>query len=80
MDLIGVEPLAPQQGESAVLDVFAARLKDLREAAARTKDFAEADRLKAALVDANVEVRIDAGGVTLSARGALDRKMLEELL
>ena len=109
MDLIGVEPLAPQQGELNVIEAFAPRrqglqsedsnrigyeplgqydnvltafayrLAVLQDDAASTKNFAEVDRLKTALVGIGVEVRIDLDGVRLLAPDTVDQERLNEL-
>jgi cysteinyl-tRNA synthetase len=47
------------------LTLLSDRLRDLRNAAMQTKDFAQVDRLKSALIAAGVEVRMSKDGVEL---------------
>ncbi|RBI75711.1 cysteine--tRNA ligase [Roseovarius sp. TE539] len=62
-----------------ILEHFAHKLGDLRESAMLSKDFSEVDALKAALVDAGVEVQMSKGGVSLVAKSGFDPDKLEEL-
>jgi cysteinyl-tRNA synthetase len=50
-----------------------------RETAMETKDFSEVDRLKTALLDAGVEVRMSKAGVELIAGPNFDSSKLEAL-
>jgi len=58
---------------------FARQLLELRTEAMRTKDFAEIDRLKSALVEAGVEVRMSKEGVELVPGPDFDLAKLEAL-
>lgn len=62
-----------------ILEHFANKLGDLRESAMLSKDFSEVDALKAALVDAGVEVQMSKGGVSLAAKSGFDPDKLEAL-
>ncbi len=61
------------------LDALADRLSEVRRAAMETKDFAEVDRLKSALVEAGVEVRMSRAGVELVPGQQFDPSRLEGL-
>ena len=65
--------------DRADLQEQADRLQKAREAALRTKDFSEVDRLKSALVKAGVEVRMNKDGVDLVPGPGFDPARLEEL-
>ena len=56
------------------------QLSAARETAMETKDFAEVDRFKAALVAAGVEVQMSKDGVKLTAPPGFDRSQLEGVL
>jgi cysteinyl-tRNA synthetase len=56
------------------------KLIDLRSQAMQTKDFSEVDRLKAALIDAGVEVRMSKDGIELVPGSGFDPAKLEGLL
>ncbi|MDO5613676.1 MAG: cysteine--tRNA ligase [Paracoccus sp. (in: a-proteobacteria)] len=58
---------------------LAARLEALRAEARSSKDFSAVDAMKAALVDAGIEVRMTAGGVDLVPGPGLDPARLEAL-
>lgn len=62
------------------LSAYADALSTAREAAMATKDFAEVDRLKTALIAAGVEVRMSKAGVELSPRPEFDAAKLDGLL
>ena len=66
-------------GLPARLSALAARFATLREEAKASKDFAQVDALKAALIAAGVEVRITKDGVDLLPGPALDPAALEAL-
>ena len=66
-------------GLPARLSTLAARFATLREEAKASKDFAQVDALKAALIAAGVEVRITKDGVDLLPGPALDPAALEAL-
>jgi len=55
------------------------QLYSIRETAMQTKDFSEVDRLKSALIDAGVEVRMSKAGVELIAGSNFDPSKLEAL-
>ena len=55
------------------------QLYSMRETAMQTKDFSEVDRLKSALIDAGVEVRMSKAGVELIAGSNFDPSKLEAL-
>ncbi|MEM9392379.1 MAG: cysteine--tRNA ligase [Pseudomonadota bacterium] len=59
------------------LGMYATALTTAREAAMASKDFAEVDRLKAALLAAGVEVRMSKAGVELVPGPAFDASKLE---
>ncbi len=61
----------------ADLSGWAERLASVRAAAMETKDFTEVDRLKAALIDAGVEVRMSKAGVELVPGPGFDPAKLE---
>ncbi|PCH70640.1 MAG: cysteine--tRNA ligase [Rhodobacteraceae bacterium] len=60
-----------------ILDDLTARLTSAREIALRTKDFAEVDRQKAALVAAGIEVHMSKDGVVLVVGPEVDLTKLE---
>ena len=62
------------------LSGLADHLAGVRAAAMETKDFSEVDRLKAALIDAGVEVRMSKAGVELLPGAGFDAAKLEGLL
>lgn len=62
------------------LSAYEALLAQARETAMLSKDFAEVDRIKAALLAAGVEVRMSKEGVALSAAAGFDASKLEGLL
>jgi len=64
---------------SAALTAAAERLTDAREQAKATMNFAEVDRLKAALAEAGVEVRMSREGVELLPAEGFDPAKLEAL-
>ena len=61
------------------LSAFADRLAALRVAAMETKDFSSVDAMKAALVEAGVEVRMSKAGVELMPGSGFDAAKLEAL-
>ena len=63
------------EGESETLDPFMVRLQELRD----KKDWDAADRLRAALVDAGVEVQITKHGPSAKALPNFDLSKLEAL-
>jgi cysteinyl-tRNA synthetase len=56
-----------------------AELSDARATAMQSKDFAQVDRLKAALLDAGIEVRMSKDGVALVPGPNFDVAKLEAL-
>ena len=62
------------------LSVYETALTEARVTAMATKDFAEVDRLKTALLAAGVEVRMSKEGVSLSAGTGFDPAALEGLV
>ena len=72
-DLAGWDKAA----EGVDLSAWAERLTAVRAEAMQTKDFAEVDRLKSALVAAGVEVRMSKAGVELVAGPGFDGAALE---
>ncbi|MBR9842143.1 MAG: cysteine--tRNA ligase [Rhodobacteraceae bacterium] len=62
------------------LSAYEVLLADARAKAMETKDFSEVDRLKAALVEAGVEVRMSKAGVELLPAAGFDPAKLEGLL
>ena len=62
------------------LSGLADHLAGVRAAAMETKDFSEVDRLKTALIDAGVEVRMSKAGVELLPGAGFDAAKLEGLL
>lgn len=79
--LVGL--LGDDQGawaEAGDLSAYAAALSAAREAAMQSKDFSEVDRLKAALVEAGLEVRMSKEGVELVPSAGFDAAKLEGLL
>jgi len=76
--------LLPEHGNWAVvpvadLEVFAQKLSARRATAMETKNFAPVDALKAALIDAGVEVRMSKAGVELLPGAGFDPAKLESL-
>ncbi|PWR00880.1 cysteine--tRNA ligase [Meridianimarinicoccus roseus] len=65
--------------EAASLRVFEEQLSSLRANAMQTKDFSALDRLKAALIEAGVEVQMSKAGVTLKPQAGFDPAKLEAL-
>ena len=61
------------------LSEYETRLSSAHETAMQTKDFAEVDRLKSALIDAGVEVRMSKAVVELIAGPKFDASKLEGL-
>ncbi|MEQ8430116.1 MAG: cysteine--tRNA ligase [Roseovarius sp.] len=61
------------------LSDWEARLSDERTAAMNSKDFSEVDRLKAAMIDAGIEVRMSKAGVELVPASNFDPAKLEAL-
>jgi len=66
-------------GTSAMLASIAARLDQVRTEAKISKDFSELDRLKTALIEAGVEVRMSKDDVELVPGTAFDEAKLEGL-
>ncbi|MFW2542634.1 cysteine--tRNA ligase [Primorskyibacter sp. 2E107] len=64
----------------ADLSGLATRLAAVRAAAMQSKDFSEVDRLKTALIDAGVEVRMSKASVELLPGAGFDAAKLEGLL
>ena len=78
--LLGLlEPGLGDWAAGADLSAWEERLGAVRATAMETKDFAEVDRLKAALIDAGVEVRMSKAGVELVAGPGFDAGKLEEI-
>ncbi|WP_299297765.1 cysteine--tRNA ligase [uncultured Tateyamaria sp.] len=63
-----------------VLDALTERLSQARAKAMETKDFTEVDRLKAAYLDAGVEVRMSKDGIVLGADLDADLSKLDSFL
>ena len=66
-------------GSSAILASLAADLDGLRRQAMETKDFSKVDRLKAAYIEAGLEVRMSKTGVELVPGPGFDPAKLEDL-
>ncbi|WP_127903227.1 cysteine--tRNA ligase [Solirhodobacter olei] len=79
MGLLGADQGGWAEAPTVDLSGFAERLKNARQAAMKTKDFSEVDRLKAGLVAAGVEVRIGRDAVDLVAGAQFDAAKLEAL-
>ncbi|MDO6799418.1 cysteine--tRNA ligase [Shimia thalassica] len=62
------------------LSAYEVLLADVRTKAMETKDFSEVDRIKAALINAGVEVRMSKAGVELLPASGFDATKLEGLL
>ncbi|MBN9886363.1 cysteine--tRNA ligase [Salipiger abyssi] len=79
--LLGLlEPELGAWAEASVdLSGLTARLAELRAQAMQSKDFSEVDRMKAALIDAGVEVRMSKAGVELLPGAGFDAAKLEGL-
>jgi len=67
------------RAEGGNLDGFADMLVKARSAAMQSKDFSQVDRLKSALIDAGVEVRMSKDGVELVPGAGFDAAKLEAL-
>lgn len=65
--------------KSSKLNDLEIELSSARDTAMQTKDFSEVDRLKSALIDAGVEVRMSKAGVELLAGPNFDPSKLEAL-
>ena len=65
--------------DDSALDAIAQTLSDARRIAMETKDFAEVDRLRAALIDAGIQVRMSKDGVELEPDAGFDPAKLEAL-
>jgi cysteinyl-tRNA synthetase len=65
--------------ESVDLTAFETLLANARSKAMESKDFSEVDRLKTALIDAGLEVRMSKGGVELIPTPKFDAAKLEGL-
>ncbi|MEH6834556.1 MULTISPECIES: cysteine--tRNA ligase [Falsihalocynthiibacter] len=61
------------------LGEYEALLDNARKIGKETKDFSEVDRIKSALVEAGLEVRMSKDGVTLDFKENFDRSKLEAL-
>ncbi|MCV6596436.1 MAG: cysteine--tRNA ligase [Mangrovicoccus sp.] len=82
LELLGLLGAAlPQWVAAPEVDLsgFAEQLGALREAAMQSKDFSEVDRLKSALIEAGVEVKMSKQGVELAAKPEFDARKLEGL-
>jgi cysteinyl-tRNA synthetase len=66
--------------EGVDLSAYEVMLADVRAKAMETKDFSEVDRIKAALTEAGVEVRMSKAGVELLPAAGFDASKLEGLL
>jgi len=69
-----------EESEGSLIGEWELKLATARQTAMETKDFAEVDRLKAALVEAGIEVRMSKQGVELVPGGGFDPAKLEEAL
>ena len=65
--------------EGVDLSAYETLLAEARAKAMETKDFAEVDRIKTALTEAGVEVRMSKAGVELLAAAGFDATKLEAL-
>jgi cysteinyl-tRNA synthetase len=81
MDMLGLwDQLSVMQVDAtADLSEYESQLQSARETAMATKDFSAVDALKAALLDAGVEVQMSKEGVTLSPKPEFDPSKLEAL-
>lgn len=82
MELLGlIGTKVPDWASAPVVDlsVPTARLIAARDLAMQAKDFAEVDRIKAALIDAGIEVRMSKAGVELVPGPGFDPSRLEGL-
>jgi cysteinyl-tRNA synthetase len=62
------------------LSALETRMAETRAAAMESKDFSEVDRLKAALIEAGLEVRMSKAGVELVPTPQFDAAKLEGLV
>ncbi|WP_120504818.1 cysteine--tRNA ligase [Sulfitobacter mediterraneus] len=74
----GVPDWAATQGID--LSAQEARFASVREAAMQSKDFAEVDRIKSALLELGIEVQMSKAGVKLTAPSGFDVARLEGVL
>ncbi|WP_299042304.1 cysteine--tRNA ligase [uncultured Tateyamaria sp.] len=79
LTLMGINLDASETPAGSALDALAQRLAVLRVAAMQSKDFGPVDAMKAALVEAGVEVRMSKAGVELVPGTAFDASKLEAL-
>lgn len=77
-----LDDMIPQWAVEKAFDLtdIEAFLSDARVTAMQTKDFAEVDRIKAALISVGVEVQMSKDGVKLKAPSGFERSKLEGLL
>ncbi|MEM8775943.1 MAG: cysteine--tRNA ligase [Pseudomonadota bacterium] len=86
LDLMGLRPIDEalsvqfDDDKMRALSEMEQRFAETRAAAMETKDFSEVDRMKAALVDAGVEVRMKKDGVDLVPAEGFDPEKLQTLL
>ncbi|AHM05340.1 Cysteinyl-tRNA synthetase [Roseibacterium elongatum DSM 19469] len=80
-ELLGLltEEMAGWLGDNVDLSAHADRLAAARAAAMESKDFSEVDRLKSALIEAGIEVRMSKSGVELVPGPGFDAARLEGL-
>ncbi len=80
LGLLGSEIPAWAVSSAVDLSSYEVHLTGAREAAMASKDFSEVDRLKAALIEAGVEVRMSTAGVELLPAANFDPAKLEGLV
>ncbi|MCA8882824.1 MAG: cysteine--tRNA ligase, partial [Rhodobacteraceae bacterium] len=79
LGLMGPERPDWAKAPSVDLSRWAERLSAMRIAAMESKDFSAVDRLKAALIEAGIEVRMSKSGVELTPQPDFDPAKLEAL-
>jgi cysteinyl-tRNA synthetase len=84
LELLGLYELLQERINSTSenkfdLSALETRLAEVRASAMETKDFSEVDRLKTALIEAGVEVRMSKAGVEMVPGAAFDEAKLEGL-
>ena len=79
LNFLGISLTAPET-EQVDLSSCQKILIDAREAAMVSKDFSEVDRIKSALIDAGIEVRMSKAGIELEPTADFDPSKLEALV
>ncbi|MEL7093394.1 MAG: cysteine--tRNA ligase, partial [Pseudomonadota bacterium] len=79
LDLVGLDISALPRKADVDLSGYALALADLRSEAMQSKNFEAVDRMKTALMNAGIEVRMSKDGVDLVPGPGFDAKKLESI-